>query len=107
MTNCSSYPTYQQCDLLPVTAVRPPTLPVAQRNSIKIVAKFGTGDSLCLIYSYCRISEEGVYLLCRKPPTSGVTKLLEFFEQFVNSFRPMTVKRVNQDNCTFLNTCPP
>lgn len=109
LDNCTSKPAYQECDLTPVSPDPPGTLPSAQRNKIKLVRKFGEGDSLCFIYSYCRISEEGMYVLCRKKPTAFVEDFLALVQFVVNSLIPslpqLTV--VNQTNCTFANSCPP
>lgn len=107
MTNCdSSNPDHYDCDLVPVTSATPPTLPTTgQRNSIKIVGKFGTGNKLCIVYSYCRLSEEGVYLLCRKPAEYATSLLLDAVARYGSFITPLKV--VKQDNCTFVNSCPP
>lgn len=111
LTNCdSSNPAYYQCDLIPLTSGHP-TLPSTQRNRVKLVAKIGTGDKLCLIYSYCRATEDGVYLLCRKPPKFVDTLLsdvLQLLRRLIGLLTPLPdLRRINQAKCIFSKKCSP
>ncbi|XP_037046959.1 uncharacterized protein LOC119081826 [Bradysia coprophila] len=109
LNNCISNTDYQECDLTPLSPVKPGTLPSPERNQIKLAGKVGEGESACFIYAYCRISEEGMYVLCRQPLKSPVTRFIAFFELLTNLLTPPLphVTLVNQTNCTFPNSCPP
>ncbi len=110
LDNCTSNnPEYQECDLTPLTPVTPGTLPSPQRNKIKLAGNIKVGENDCFIYTYCRSSEEGMYVLCRQQLKSPVTRFIAFFELMTNLLKPPLphVTLVNQTNCTFFNSCPP
>ncbi|XP_037040545.1 uncharacterized protein LOC119077435 [Bradysia coprophila] len=102
---------YFQCDLTAIGPGTVGTLPSTQRNSIKLVRQIGTGDNICLLYSYCRIGEEGAYVLCQQPPQLLFTLFLEVV-QILNTLLGLIskvppLKIVSQARCDFPNSCPP
>lgn len=111
MHNCDTSGTeYYECDLTPITD-GVANLPSTQRNKIKLAGNIGTGDALCLLYSYCRDTEEGFYLLCREPPKFLLRLLLQVIELLTTLLNGIigvpTLKLVSQSGCIFTNTCPP
>lgn len=101
----SSNPDYYQHDITPLNACT--HLKSAEKVRTKLVASAGTGMDLCLIIYSCHNSRNGLFILCRQQPTK-VSQRIEVGEiilSLLNKSMLYDLKKVNQSNCIFGNTC--
>lgn len=74
--------------------------------SMKLVAKSGIGEGLCLILSFCRASRHGLLVMCRQQnPTTALDMILQVLVKLISILILPQLNVVNQFSCIFGNTC--
>lgn len=82
------------------------TITPTESASMKLVAKSGTGDGLCLVISICRASRHGLLVMCRqKNPTTALDMILKILVKLISILILPQLNAVNQFDCIFGNTC--